>query len=181
MSRKLLLAALPLLLAASPLFSQDVLELHGYMRSGVGRTSNGGEQVSFFLANTGGSPTGGPGYRLGNETDNYIELAMDVRAYEKGNESFKLHFRPTFREYYSARDASIDAGGAPDGVHPLDTGHRELADIFYEAIVNSYAVVTPLERNTPFKIQLLWYGYAQSGSGIQPFAILPFGFQIQSR
>ena len=117
MSRKLLFqAALPLALVCGPLFSQDVMELHGYMRSGVGRSSNGGEQVSFFLANSNGSPTGGPGYRLGNETDNYLELAFDIRAYEgKDGSNFKLHFRPSFREYYSARDASADAGGNSDG------------------------------------------------------------------
>lgn len=109
-----LLAALAVVLAAGPLFGQDVFELHGYMRAGVGRSSNGGEQVSFFMANTGGSPTGGPGYRLGNETDNYLELAMDVRAYDKDGTTFKLHFRPSFREYYQVRDASADAGGNVD-------------------------------------------------------------------
>ena len=110
----LLKAALPMALVCGPLLSQDVIEIHGYTRAGVGRSSNGGEQVSFFLANTGGSPTGGPGYRLGNETDNYLELAVDVRAYEKGNTNFKLHFRPAFREYYQVRDASADAGGNVD-------------------------------------------------------------------
>jgi maltoporin len=116
MSRNLFLkAALPLALVCGPLAAQDVMELHGYMRSGVGRSSNGGEQVSFFLANTGGSPTGGPGYRLGNETDNYLELAFDIRAYEKAGTAFKLHFRPAFRQYNQTRDASADAGGQIDG------------------------------------------------------------------
>lgn len=110
----LLKAALPMALVCGPLLAQDVVEIHGYMRAGVGRSSNGGEQVSFFMANTAGSPTGGPGYRLGNETDNYLELAVDVRAYEKGNTTFKLHFRPSFREYYQVRDASADAGGDVD-------------------------------------------------------------------
>ncbi len=112
----LLKAALPMALVCGPLLADDVVEIHGYTRAGVGRSSNGGEQVSFFLANTGGSPTGGPGYRLGNETDNYLELAVDVKAYEKGNTNFKLHFRPAFREYYQVRDASADAGGNADGV-----------------------------------------------------------------
>ncbi len=110
----LLKAALPMALVCGPLLADDVVEIHGYTRAGVGRSSNGGEQVSFFLANTGGSPTGGPGYRLGNETDNYLELAVDVKAYEKGNTNFKLHFRPAFRQYYQVRDASADAGGDVD-------------------------------------------------------------------
>ena len=124
MKSKLLLAALPLVLACGSLSAQDVFELHGYMRSGVGRSSNGGEQVTFYLPNTGDAPTNGPGYRLGNETDNYLELAMDVRAYEKGTESFKLHFRPTFRSYYAARDSSADAGGNVD--HSMVAGNNQM-------------------------------------------------------
>ena len=117
MKNKFLLAALPLALACgSTLAAQDVFELHGYMRAGAGRSSGGGEQATFYLSGLGDNPTDGPGYRLGNETDNYIELAMDVRAYDKGSESFKLHFRPAFREYYAQKDSSADAGGAPDGV-----------------------------------------------------------------
>jgi maltoporin len=112
--KSILQAALPMVLACGPLLAQDTFDIHGYMRAGMGRSSNGGEQVSFFLANTGGSPTGGPGYRLGNETDNYIEIALDVKAYEKGGTSFKLHFRPAFRGYYQVRDASADAGGDVD-------------------------------------------------------------------
>ena len=115
MKNKLFLAALPLLLAGSALSAQDVFEFHGYMRTGVGKSSNGGEQVTFYLPNTGDAVTDGPGYRLGNETDQYVELAMDVRAYEKGNESFKLHFRPTFRQYYAVRDDSADQGGNVNG------------------------------------------------------------------
>ena len=48
----------------------------------------------------------------------------------------------------------------PDGIHPQDSGHRILADIFYEAIVNSDDIVMPAGRNGPFKLQFLWYGYA---------------------
>jgi maltoporin len=116
MKGKLLLAALPLALACGSLAAQDVFELHGYMRAGAGRSSNGGEQATFFLSGLGDNPTDGPGFRLGNETDNYIELAMDVRAYDKGDESFKLHFRPAFREYYAQKDSDSDAGGAPNGI-----------------------------------------------------------------
>jgi len=116
MQRNLLFkAALPMALVCGSLGAQDVVEIHGYMRAGVGRSSSGGEQATFYLPGTGGSPTGGPGYRLGNETDNYLEVAMDVKAYEKDGVAFKLHFRPCFREYYNARDASADAGGNADG------------------------------------------------------------------
>jgi maltoporin len=113
-----------MLLVGAPLLADDVVEIHGYTRAGVGRSSNGGEQVSFFMANTGGSPTGGPGYRLGNEIDNYLELAVDVKAYEKGSTAFKLHFRPTFREWYNERDASANAGGTVDGAHGYNPNQK---------------------------------------------------------
>ncbi|GLH73278.1 maltoporin-1 [Geothrix limicola] len=113
----LLKAALPMALVCGPLLSQDVFDIHGYMRAGAGRSSNGGEQGSFYLPGTPNNPSGGPGYRLGNEEDNYFELAIDVKAYEKGETNFKLHFRPTFRQWYDARDASVDAGGNVDYSH----------------------------------------------------------------
>lgn len=116
-------AALPLALACGSLSAQDVVEFHGYMRAGVGRSSNGGEQVNFFIPGASNNPSGGPGYRLGNEIDNYIELAMDVRAYDKDGTTFKLHFRPTFRQWNDARDASVDAGGNVDGSH--QAGHNQ--------------------------------------------------------
>ncbi len=106
-------AALPMALICGPLLAQDTVELHGYARSGVGRSSEGGEQVSFGVVNLAGP--GSPGFRLGNEVDNYMELAVDVRAYEKAGTTFKLHARPTFREWYNERDASANASGGNSG------------------------------------------------------------------
>ncbi len=115
----LLKAALPMALVCGPLLADDVVEIHGYMRSGVGRSSEGGEQVSFGL---GIVPS--PGFRLGNEVDNYIEPAVDVKAYEKGSTAFKLHFRPAMREWYNERDASANAGGTVDGAHGYNPNQK---------------------------------------------------------
>ena len=52
-----------------------------------------------------------------------------------------------------------------DGVHPLDSGQRELADIFYETIINSSYAVTPVVRKMPFSLRLLWYGYSPRATG----------------
>lgn len=119
MRRNIFRAALPLALVCGPLLAQDVFEFHGYMRSGVGRSSEGGEQVPFGL---GIVPS--PGFRLGNEVDNYIETVFDVRAYEKAGTSFKLHFRPVFREWYNERDASANAGGTVDGAHGYNPNQK---------------------------------------------------------
>lgn len=151
-SFSLIKAALPLALVCGPLLAQDVVEIHGYTRMGVGRSSNGGEQVSFFMANTGGAPTNGPGYRLGNETDNYLELAVDVRAYEKGNTSFKLHFRPTFRQFYQVRDASADAGGNVDNSKVANPNQMVY-------LRETWGEATGIFGNSgPFKDASLWAG-----------------------
>ncbi len=100
-------------LICGPLLAQDTVELHGYARSGVGRSSEGGEQVSFGVVDLAGA--GSPGFRLGNEVDNYMELGVDVRAYEKAGTTFKLHARPTFREWYNERDASANTSGGNSG------------------------------------------------------------------
>lgn len=117
---RLVKAAIPMALVCGPLLSQDVFEFHGYMRSGVGRSSEGGQQVAFGL---GIMPAPGD-FRLGNEVDNYIEMAMDVRAYDKGGSTFKLHFRPTFREWYNERDASANAGGTADGASGINPNQK---------------------------------------------------------
>lgn len=151
-SFSLIKAALPLALVCGPLLAQDVVEIHGYTRMGVGRSSNGGEQVSFFMANTGGAPTNGPGYRLGNETDNYLELAVDVRAYEKGNTSFKLHFRPTFRQFYQVRDSSADAGGNVDNSKVANPNQMVY-------LRETWGEATGIFGNSgPFKDASLWAG-----------------------
>ncbi|WP_243317615.1 maltoporin [Geothrix paludis] len=151
-SLSLIKAALPLALACGPLLAQDVVEIHGYMRTGIGRSSNGGEQVTFYLPNTGDAVTAGPGYRLGNETDTYIELAVDVKAYEKGSTTFKLHFRPTFRQYYGARDASSDAGGNVNGsFYPNNTQQVFIREGWGEA-------TGIFGKSGPFKDASLWIG-----------------------
>ena len=108
MKRTMILASLAMAIACGTLAAQDTVEIHGYDRSGFGRSSAGGEQVNFGLGVNGG----GNDFRLGNEADNYLELAIDVNAYEEKDSAFKLHFRPTVKEYYQNKDATEAAGGS---------------------------------------------------------------------
>jgi maltoporin len=61
-------------IGTTPLFDQvdsthtKDFEFHGYLRSGFGGNSNGGQQVSFQ------APGAGAKYRLGNESDTYAEM-----------------------------------------------------------------------------------------------------------
>jgi len=147
--KQLFQAALPMVLACGSLVAQDVFELHGYMRSGTGRSSAGGEQVNFGLGLCGG----GPDFRLGNEVDNYIELAADVRAYDKGDTSFKLHFRPTFRQWYNERDASADAGGSVDYAHGNNVSQKVYLREAWGEVNGVFGT-----SNSAFKDSTLWGG-----------------------
>lgn len=59
--------------------SAAAVDFHGYMRSGVGASSEGGQQTCFKLA---GALTK---YRLGNECETYSELAFDVNAWKSAS------------------------------------------------------------------------------------------------
>lgn len=65
------------------------IEFGGYLRSGAGASSEGGEQACFKLAGAGSK------YRLGNECETYGELILNVPAYQlpHSDTSFKLHSR----------------------------------------------------------------------------------------
>src|SRR5512147_1395373 len=55
---------------AAPAVHAEGVEFHGYLRSGVGTTSEGGDQKCFQIAPT--------KYRLGNECETYGELALSA-------------------------------------------------------------------------------------------------------
>ncbi|WP_026972057.1 maltoporin LamB [Aliagarivorans marinus] len=60
-------------------------EFHGYMRSGIGATASGGDQMCFQAD---GSPYK---HRLGNECETYAEAAFVANAYEEGDKSMSVH------------------------------------------------------------------------------------------
>lgn len=58
------------------------IDFHGYARSGIGWTGNGGEQK---CAKVTGAPSK---YRLGNECETYAELKLGQELWKEGNKSF---------------------------------------------------------------------------------------------
>lgn len=75
--------SLSLVLAAAVAFTAfpaQAVELHGYLRSGIGGNSKGGSQVCFGN----GTPLTANGYkfRLGNECENYAELEFRETLYK---------------------------------------------------------------------------------------------------
>ncbi len=176
---RLFKAAIPMALVCGPLLSQDVFEFHGYMRAGAGRSSNGGEQVNFYMPGCSNDPSAGPGYRLGNEIDNYIELAMDVRAYDKAGTTFKLHFRPTFRQFNDARDASADAGGNVDYSHQAGQNQSVYLREAYGEATGIFGKTGPLaeaslwagrrfyQRHDLHILDLFYWNNSGDGAGIE--------------
>lgn len=65
--------------------SASAVDFHGYARSGVGSATKGGSLVCFGNVGSMGH------YRLGNECDTYMELALDSNLAEKRGTEFKLH------------------------------------------------------------------------------------------
>ena len=55
---------------AAPAVQAEGVEFHGYLRTGVGTTSEGGDQKCFGIAPS--------KYRLGNECDTYGDLALSA-------------------------------------------------------------------------------------------------------
>lgn len=76
---KLLPAAIALIASAGQAGASDVEgEFHGYLRTGVGHNSSGGEQACFGLE-------GVAKYRLGNECDSYGELLYTKELVKSAN------------------------------------------------------------------------------------------------
>lgn len=69
----LTLAALAMTLAAAP---AEAVDLHGYLRSGIGGNTQGGGQVCFQL------PGSGYKLRLGNECETYAEVELGQTLYK---------------------------------------------------------------------------------------------------
>lgn len=62
----------------------DGIDFKGYVRSGIGATSGGGDQVCFQAANTPGK------FRLGNECETYSELSLGKSLYKQDGKEFYL-------------------------------------------------------------------------------------------
>ena len=65
-------------------------EFHGYVRSGVGGSSEGGNQQAFKAVGAGSK------YRLGNETETYGEIKLGAELFNNGEQSFYLDSNVAF-------------------------------------------------------------------------------------
>ena len=65
-------------------------DFHGYVRSGVGGSSEGGNQQAFSAVGSGSK------YRLGNETETYGEIKLGAELFNNGEQSFYLDSNMAF-------------------------------------------------------------------------------------
>ncbi|MEH6628050.1 MAG: maltoporin [Motiliproteus sp.] len=72
------------LLAALISTQVGAVDFHGYARSGIGATSDGGDQACFKADGAGAK------YRLGNECETYTEIKFGQELYNSGGASFYL-------------------------------------------------------------------------------------------
>ncbi len=81
------LQKLPLALAIGAVLSSAsamAVDFHGYARSGIGWTNDGGEQQCHKLAGAGSK------YRLGNECETYAEMKLGQDLYKENDQVFSI-------------------------------------------------------------------------------------------
>ncbi|MFL7866861.1 maltoporin [Vibrio cincinnatiensis] len=127
-------AAVAASLAAGSAFAVEA-DFHGYMRAGFGMNSDGGSQ--FCYGNGGPAVFGHKVGRLGDECDNYAELALNVNKVWESSEggAFNIH---TLVAYGTGEDGGKDVRGnsfQSIGTNPDDPWGGERAS-FREAWVD---------------------------------------------
>ncbi|MGB0733418.1 MAG: maltoporin [Pontibacterium sp.] len=78
-STSTLLATAVIAVIATPVMAVD---FHGFMRSGIGHTTDGGDQHCFKAAGAGAK------YRLGNECETYAEIGLGKEVYNENGRTF---------------------------------------------------------------------------------------------
>jgi maltoporin len=102
--KKLNCVAVATVLLSGGLSAAEV-DYHGYMRAGLGINTDGGSQYAYGN----GGPAGHVVGRLGDEADNYAELAFNVnKLYDEDGNSFNVH---VLVAYGSLEEGGLDGRG----------------------------------------------------------------------
>jgi len=102
-SKSSALTALIATMAASQALAVD---FHGYMRSGIGATADGGDQSCFQAEGAGAK------YRLGNECETYAEIGLGKELYNENGRSFYVDTMIAYKSDQS-NDWESTRGGGP--------------------------------------------------------------------
>jgi maltoporin len=105
-------------------------DFHGYMRSGIGATSGGGDQACFQAS---GASTK---YRLGNECETYIELVLGKELWEQSGQNFYIDTRIAYKSAQQ-NDWSEDAGdGTGSNSDDISFNRARFAHPYRDSVVS---------------------------------------------
>ena len=144
MKARVLTAAFAACLASSALAAEDAAknylpDFHGYLRSGLGATSGGGDQ-SCFQSNGADSK-----YRLGNECETYMEIVLGKSLWEQNGQSFYIDTRIAYKSGQQ-NDWEEDPGDGSGSNSDSISGDRAVAAHPYRD-----SVVSLREANAQFR------------------------------
>ena len=114
-------------------------DFHGYLRSGVGTTADGGDQACF---QNNGSDTK---YRLGNECETYLEITLGKALWEQNAQSFYVDTRIAYKSGQQ-NDWSEDPGDGSGSNSDDISGNRAVTAHPYRD-----SVVSVREANAQFR------------------------------
>jgi maltoporin len=129
---RLLTAAMAAIMGSAPALAETnpYPDFHGYMRSGIGATSGGGDQAC-FQAN--GASTK---YRLGNECETYIEIVLGKELWEQNQQNFYIDTRIAYKSGQQ-NDWSEDAGdGSGSNSDDISFNRAQYAHPYRDSVVS---------------------------------------------
>ncbi len=135
MKLRVLTAALAASLASGATFAEVAKDnylpdFHGYLRSGVGATSGGGDQAC-FQSNGADSK-----YRLGNECETYMEIVLGKKLWEQNAQNFYIDTRIAYKSG-EQNDWEEDPGdGSGSNSDDISFNRARLAHPYRDSVVS---------------------------------------------
>ncbi|MDO6765031.1 maltoporin LamB [Agarivorans sp. 1_MG-2023] len=151
------LKTLSIAIATAAMSSQAIAatpEFNGYMRSGIGATGSGGDQMCFQAD---GSPYK---HRLGNECETYAEIALSAPLYEEGNKSMGVH---TLLAH--SVDQRNDWEESPSAVREMYVSGQNMVESFEGS--NLWAGKRFYQRRDVHQLDYYYLANAGAGAGIE--------------
>lgn len=136
------------------------LDIHGYFRTGIGVTDNGGEQECFKL--TGASSK----YRLGNECEQYAEFTASQNLVELSDGS-KVNIKGML-QLYNQYDKSLTFSGE-NGFTRLSEMYLEWANLPLLSGGNFWAGRRYYNRNDIHMTDFFYWNQSATGVGVDRY------------
>lgn len=152
----------------------DGIDFKGYVRSGIGSTSGGGDQVCFQAANTPGK------FRLGNECETYSELSLGKSLYKQDGKEFYLQ---TTVAYVSEQKNGFESITPQSDFGDGNVASREFAIIGRNVVdqlpgATLWAGKRFIKRNDIHMRDYYYWDVSGPGAGIEDIDVGPMKFSV---